>query len=58
MDIREGDLVTIPLGGDIPFVLRERGEGEPWQLISEAYVRGIMDGKILTALTPVAFSIR
>jgi hypothetical protein len=43
---RPGDIVCIIFGADVPFVLRDVGEGE-YQLIGEAYVFGIMDGEFV-----------
>jgi hypothetical protein len=41
-----GDCVCILLGGDTPFVLRPKGNGE-WCFLAEAYVHGIMDGEVM-----------
>ena len=40
---REGDVICLLRGGNVPFVLRERENGY-WELVGEAYVHGIMDG--------------
>lgn len=42
---REGDLVFMILGADVPFVLRPYDDG--YELIGEAYVQGIMAGEAL-----------
>src|SRR5690242_3287097 len=42
--IASGDVIAVILGSQVPFVLRSRGEGK-YQVIGEAYVDGIMDGK-------------
>ena len=42
--IASGDVVAVILGSQVPFVLRSHGEGR-YQVISEAYVDGIMDGE-------------
>lgn len=42
---KEGDLVFVILGADVPFVLRPYDDG--CELIGEAYVQGIMDGEAL-----------
>lgn len=42
---KEGDLVFIVMGADVPFVLRP-GE-DCYELIGEAYVQGVMNGEIL-----------
>jgi hypothetical protein len=39
-----GDKICILFGGSIPFVLRERDDGD-FTFIGEAYVHGIMDGE-------------
>jgi hypothetical protein len=57
-DIRQGDQITILLGSDMPFVMRDcdqdsmepkgieqESDNVPKQLISEAYVHGAMDGR-------------
>ncbi|PMD28931.1 hypothetical protein L207DRAFT_380461, partial [Hyaloscypha variabilis F] len=40
---REGDLVCVLLGGDVPFILRPSKSN--YSLIGESYVHGIMDGE-------------
>lgn len=42
--IMSGDTIAVILGSQVPFVLRSRGDGK-YQVISEAYVDGIMDGE-------------
>lgn len=42
--IASGDVIAIIQGSQVPFVLRPHGEGR-YQVISEAYVDGIMDGE-------------
>jgi hypothetical protein len=41
-----GQLVCMLRGGNVPFVLSRRGDGY-FELVGEAYVHGIMDGKIV-----------
>jgi hypothetical protein len=41
-EVKEGDLVTVLMGGDMPFLLRERGEGQQLCFVGEAYVHGLM----------------
>jgi hypothetical protein len=41
-EVKVGDLVTILMGGDIPFLLRERMEESTFQFVGEAYVHGVM----------------
>ncbi|OCL07227.1 HET-domain-containing protein [Glonium stellatum] len=45
-NVRAGDHIFIFLGAPTPFVLR-RGENGQHQLISDAYVHGIMDGEFI-----------
>jgi len=45
--VKEGDLVTVLLGGDMPFLLRKREEGSSLQFIGEAYVHGLMYGEAI-----------
>lgn len=42
----EDDTVALFLGAQVPFVIRERGDGK-YQLIGECYVHGIMDGELI-----------
>jgi hypothetical protein len=44
--LQPGDAICILYGATVPFVLRELPDGQ-YQLIGEAYVRGIMDGEWL-----------
>ena len=39
----KGDVICVLRGGDVPFVLSNKGHGY-WALVGEAYVHGIMDG--------------
>ena len=51
---KEGDVICVPMGGQVPLLLRLRGgnrDGDPdgdgggrYELIGEVYVHGIMDG--------------
>ncbi|KAL8898787.1 MAG: hypothetical protein Q9207_006528 [Kuettlingeria erythrocarpa] len=43
-----GDRVCIFSGGHVPFVLRQDGERDSYQLIGECYQHGIMDGQVLS----------
>jgi hypothetical protein len=50
---RTGDIVCVFSGGEVPFLLRETAN-EPkrmFQLLSECYVHGIMDGELMNDLT-------
>jgi hypothetical protein len=49
-NIREGDVVTIMKGAQVPYILRPQQTGT-YNLISEAYVDGIMDGEALPGAT-------
>lgn len=42
---REGDLIFVIMGADIPFILRPYDDG--YELVGEAYVQGIMGGEIM-----------
>lgn len=42
---REGDLVFVIIGADVPLVLRQLDDG--YELIGEAYVQGIMNGEAM-----------
>lgn len=43
---KQGDFVAVIGGAQVPFILRYRSGGQ-YQLISEAYVDGIMDGEAM-----------
>lgn len=43
---RQGDVVAIIFGCNIPLVLRNRGQREAWQVIGEGYAHGFMNGEI------------
>ena len=42
---REGDLIFIAMGADVPYLLRPFDDG--YELIGEVYVQGIMDGEVM-----------
>lgn len=42
---KEGDLVFVVMGADVPFILRPYDDG--YELIGEAYVQGVMDGEVI-----------
>ena len=44
-DTEPGDLIFIPLGSDVPYVLRRNNEDDKLRLVGEAYLHGIMDGE-------------
>ncbi|GKZ55627.1 hypothetical protein AnigIFM49718_000706 [Aspergillus niger] len=69
-DIRQGDHITIMLGGDMPFVMRDcdqdtmklkgaeqESENAPQQLISEAYVHGAMDGRMFAVMSKIRIAL-
>jgi hypothetical protein len=43
---REGDVVAVVFGCNIPLVLRERVGSDAWYVIGEAYVHGYMNGEV------------
>jgi hypothetical protein len=47
--VRRGDLVTLMRGAQVPFILRRQTD-DKYQLISEAYVDGIMDGEAMNGV--------
>jgi hypothetical protein len=49
---REGDLICVLFGGDVPYILRPTGTGFYW-VIGECYVQGIMHGEGLSHDTGV-----
>ena len=49
--IKPGDLVAVLCGGDMPFILRPRNDGEPLRFISEFYVHGMMNGEALSRIS-------
>ena len=42
---REGDVIFVVMGADVPFILRHYEDG--YELIGEAYIQGIMNGEII-----------
>jgi hypothetical protein len=42
---REGDVVCVLRGCEVPLILRDNGGGSRWSSVGEAYVHGIMDGE-------------
>ncbi len=43
---RAGDAVCVLQGGDVPFVVRPKGE-DSWEFVGECYVHGIMQGEVV-----------
>jgi hypothetical protein len=44
---RPGDLTSVSYTADVPFVPRAKDETDLYQLVGEAYVRGVMNGEAL-----------
>lgn len=44
---REGDLLFVAMGADVPYVIRPLADDDGYELIGEAYVQGVMDGEIV-----------
>ncbi|KAH6665416.1 heterokaryon incompatibility protein-domain-containing protein [Halenospora varia] len=42
--VKTGDAIALFQGGKMPLVIREAEEGK-WQIVGDAYIHGIMDGK-------------
>jgi hypothetical protein len=42
---REGDIVFVAVGADVPYILRACEDG--YELVGECYVQGIMDGEAM-----------
>ncbi len=45
---RQGDLIFVVLGADVPFILRPLEDDEGYELIGEAYVQGVMNGETIS----------
>ena len=45
-DVREGDLIALFLGAQVPFVAREVAS-DMCILVGQCYIRGIMDGEAI-----------
>ena len=46
---REGDLVVVLFGGELPFLLRPANVNEAFYLVGDAYIHGLMQGEAVTA---------
>ncbi|KAF4424738.1 hypothetical protein F53441_14220 [Fusarium austroafricanum] len=46
---KEGDVIVLLDGGNVPYLLRPVGEGR-YELVGECFVQGIMHGEVLEAL--------
>lgn len=45
--MKKGDVVSVFLGAELPYVLRRAGDVGGWFLVGDAYVHGVMDGEIV-----------
>ncbi|KAF9475910.1 hypothetical protein BDN70DRAFT_897796 [Pholiota conissans] len=48
---KNGDLICVFQGGEVPFVLRPIGNDQ-WELVGECYVHGIMEGEVVKKAKP------
>jgi hypothetical protein len=55
-NVQPGDLIVIFPGIDVPLILREV-DGDGYQIISDAYVQGIMDGEAKESVGPGGFHL-
>ena len=53
----EGDLICLLAGGEVPFILRSKGESL-YQFIGESYVHGIMDGSAWNDSRPLPVGVK
>ena len=44
-----GDVIFVPLGSQVPYLIRHNAESDAYQLVGEAYVQGIMMGEAIEA---------
>lgn len=44
---KEGDVVAVFLGAELPYALRPAEDVGRWLLVGDAYVYGVMDGEIV-----------
>jgi hypothetical protein len=49
-DVHAGDIVALPIGEHVPYVVRERPDSGGYQLICDCYLHGAMDGEIIEDL--------
>ena len=49
--VKEGDIVHILLGGDVPYILRKNAESDAMRLIGEAYVHEFMHGESVNTVS-------
>lgn len=55
---REGDVVFVVRGIDVPLVLRANGDDEAsYELVGEGYVQGVMEGEALLMRELVALEV-
>jgi hypothetical protein len=55
--VRSGDLIVVFPGIDVPLVLRKAVGTLGYQIISDAYVQGIMDGETKESVAPGGFQV-
>ncbi|KAG4437944.1 hypothetical protein IFR05_006568 [Cadophora sp. M221] len=55
--VQLGDLVVVFPGLDVPLVLRRHTGGDGYQIVSDAYVQGIMDGETKKYVRPGGFEL-
>ncbi|KAM5353402.1 hypothetical protein ACJ41O_000052 [Fusarium nematophilum] len=53
--VREGDVVTILFGTQVPIILRPDGDAYTW--VGDAYVHGIMEGEVIEGCDELGFDI-
>ncbi|KAI6080438.1 HET domain-containing protein [Hypoxylon rubiginosum] len=46
-DTRVGDIISVILGGGVPYVIRK--QASQWLFVGESYVQGLMDGEAIRA---------
>ena len=47
-DVLPGDIVVVPFGASVPFVLRDADTTDTYSLVSDCFINGIMNGEWLT----------
>ena len=57
-EVREGDMVHILFGGDVPHLLRKKDDGNLMRLVGEAYVHEFMHGESLGTASHEAITMR
>jgi hypothetical protein len=49
-DTHKGDIVVLPIGEQVPYLMREFPDGGEFQLVGQCYLHGAMDGEIIEDL--------